>query len=191
MVVAVCLLSVMVTSASLSVTQSYHTLPVERIATPNLWVRSFESRHLRRWAEMKALLRGLPLSWSKGPGCCSLCRCGATVLLFLAVSLRGRGSKLVTVSFRLQSRAFSSCLGGVGIPAGGKEEPPHPPSFPSHGLQTPEGSKEAGRSCHFPHIFSNTRAQCWSSHVTSTLTSQLLLKCFTFVSTSGFVSGIN
>lgn len=93
-------------------TQLYHTQWVERTATPRL---RGESRHLQWWAEIKALLWGLPLAWSKGPGCCSLCRYGATVLLFfLAVSLRDRGSKLVTVSFRLQSRAFSSCWGEGG-----------------------------------------------------------------------------
>lgn len=107
-------------------TQLYHTLSVEKIATsPQLGVRSFESRHLRRWAEMKAPLRGLPLSWSKGPGCCSLCCYRATVLLFLVVSLGGRGSKLVTVSFRLQSRAFSSCWGGGSLLWGRKS--PHLP----------------------------------------------------------------
>lgn len=42
---------------------------------------------------------------------------------------------------------------------------PSPPSFPSDGLQTPQRNKEAGWSCHFPHIFSTTRAECWSSHV--------------------------
>lgn len=54
---------------------------------------------------------------SKGPGCCLLCHFGAAVLLccfFGAVSLRGRGSKPLTVSFRLPSRAFSSAAGGVG-----------------------------------------------------------------------------
>lgn len=106
-------------------TQLYHTQWVERTATPRL---RGESRHLQWWAEIKALLWGLPLAWSKGPGCCSLCCYGATVLLFfLAVSLRDRGSKLVTVSFRLQSRAFSSCWGeggGGGFPAVERKNPP-------------------------------------------------------------------
>lgn len=39
---------------------------------------------------------------------------GHCLVVFLAVSLRDRGSKLVTVSFRLQSRAFSSCWGEGG-----------------------------------------------------------------------------
>lgn len=48
------------------------------------------------------------------------------VVFFLAVSLRDRGSKLVTVSFRLQSRAFSSCWGegGGGFPAVERKNPP-------------------------------------------------------------------
>lgn len=54
---------------------------------------------------------------------------GHCLVVFLAVSLRGRGSKLVTVSFRLQSRAFSSCWGGW-VPCWGEEEPPPPPKLP-------------------------------------------------------------
>lgn len=58
---------------------------------------------------MKAPLWSLPLSWSKESGCCSLCRYGATVLLFFWLFLwKARGSKPVTVSFRLQSWTFSS-----------------------------------------------------------------------------------
>lgn len=79
---------------------------------------------------MKAPLWSLPLSWSKESGCCSLCRYGATVLLFFWLFLwKARGSKLVTVSFRLQSQTFSSCLGGWGSGVGpccGKEESPPP-----------------------------------------------------------------
>lgn len=84
---------------------------------------------------------------------------GPLLCWFLVVSLGGRGSKLVTVSFCLQSWAFRLAGGGGRVPCWDvEEEPPPPPSFPSHGLQTPERNKKAGQSCHFPHIFSTTRA---------------------------------
>lgn len=75
----------------------------------------------KRWEQTPASLRGdespspgPPSVLIKRPGCCSFCHYRPTVLLFLAVSLRGRGSKLVTVSFLLQCRACSSCWGGGG-----------------------------------------------------------------------------
>lgn len=52
---------------------------------------------------------------------------------FLVVSLGGRGSKLVTVSFRLQSRAFSSCSGGW-IPCWGRKSLPPSPELPFSGV---------------------------------------------------------
>lgn len=47
---------------------------------------------------------------------------GHCYVVFLVVSLGGRGSKLVTVSFCLQSRPFR-LTGGVGFPAGGRKSP--------------------------------------------------------------------
>lgn len=81
---------------------------------------------------MKALLWGPPSVLIKRPGVLlTLPLRGHCPVVFLAVSLRGRGSKLVTVSFCLQSRAFSSCWGGGGlVPSWGKEELPHPPKLP-------------------------------------------------------------
>lgn len=87
-----------------------------------------ESRHLRHRVEMKAPVWSLP-SWSKGLGCCSVCHYRATVLLFLALSLHGWGSKLITVSFRLQSCVCSSCLGGGSQLGQGGRAPTSPSSF--------------------------------------------------------------
>lgn len=113
---------------------------------------------------------------------------------FLLNSLRGRGSKLIAVSFPLQSPGFLSvcvceCVWG-GFPAVGRKTPPSPPSFLFDSLQTPASNKEAGWSCHFQHIFYSTRVVCWSSHVAFILTSQLHLKCFTFVFYKCFLRGV-
>lgn len=110
-------------------TQLYHTLSVEIIATPQLGVRRFESRHLRRWVEMKALGASLCPD-QKAWGAAHSAATGPLSCYFLAVSLRGRGSKLVTVSFRLQSRAFSSCWGGMGSLLGRRKSPPTSPELP-------------------------------------------------------------
>lgn len=147
--------------------------------TPQFRVRSVVRRHLRQAAKMKAVpwSPAPPLPYphpssdppgSKGPGCCLLCHFGATVLLccfFGAVSLRGRGSKPLTVSFRLPSRAFPSGAGGEGrgwawLPAGKRMSPrplPPPSRLPLSCLT--DLQRETG-SRHFPHILFTTRGQC-------------------------------
>lgn len=139
---------------------------------PQFRVRSVVRRHLRQAAKMKAAPwspappNPHPSSdppGSKGPGCCLLCHFGATVLLccfFGAVSLRGRGSKPLTVSFRLPSRAFASgaggVCGGVGLaPSWEEDEPPTPPpSVPASPLvphRLAEGNQESSLSTHPLH----------------------------------------
>lgn len=53
---------------------------------------------------------------------------GHCLVVFLVVSLHGRGSKLVTVCFHLQRRVFSSCWGGMGSLLGGRKSPHLPPA---------------------------------------------------------------
>lgn len=81
---------------------------------------------------------------------------GHCPVVFLAISLPGRGSKPVTVSFRLQSRAFSSCSGGFGSQLGErKSHPPHllklPLSWFTDSRGKPGGCLESSFSTHPLH----------------------------------------
>lgn len=133
-----CLLSVTITVSFVSHTGSRRaqwkdTPPPHAPTAPSGFSAS---RHLHHGVEMKVPLWAL-LPWSKGLGCCSLYHYRPTVLLFLALSLHGWGSKLITVSFRLQSCVCSSCWGWRkggwerGVLGWEKEEElPHPQNFP-------------------------------------------------------------
>lgn len=117
---------------------------------------------------------------------------GHCPVVFLAISLRGRGSKLVTVSFRLQSRAFSSCSGGFGSQLGGrKSHSPHPSKLPlswfTDSRGKPGGCLESSFSTHPLHYKSPVLILTLFPHPSLSDPCHI----FTFVSASGLLKGIS